>query len=105
MKMSRTIEDDEEIDVKKVLKVGFFTIVGIVALVAITLTIKSFCHKVENQNLAIVQSFGGTSWDSHRIWLQAVIKYNLIQLGYWLFGKNLKFKIQHNAILKRLIPL
>lgn len=58
--MNRNIEDDEEIDVKKVLKVGFFTIVGLIALVAITLTIKSFCHKVENQNLAIVQSFGGT---------------------------------------------
>ena len=62
-------------------------------------------YKKKEDYRTFVQSFGGTSWDFRWIWLQAVIKYNLIQLGYWLFGKNLKFKIQHNAILKRLIPL
>jgi glycosyltransferase involved in cell wall biosynthesis len=62
-------------------------------------------YKKKEDYRAFVQSFGGSAWDFRRIWMQAVIKYNLIQLGYWLFGKNLKFKIQHNAILKRLIPL
>ena len=62
-------------------------------------------YKKKEDYRAFVQSFGGSSWDFRRIWLQAVIKYNLIQLGYRLFGSNLKFKIQHNAILKRLIPL
>ena len=62
-------------------------------------------YKKKEDYRAFVQSFGGTSWDFRRIWVQAVIKYNLIQLGYWLFGKNLKFKIQRNAFLKRLIPL
>ena len=62
-------------------------------------------YKKKEDYRAFVQSFGGTSWDFRRIWVQAVIKYNLIQLGYRLFGKNLKFKIQRNAFLKRLIPL
>lgn len=62
-------------------------------------------YKKKEDYRAFVQSFGGSSWDFRRIWMQAVIKYNLIQLGYRLFGKNLKFKIQRNAFLKRLIPL
>lgn len=62
-------------------------------------------YKKKEDYRAFVRSFGGSSWDFRRIWLQAVIKYNLIQLGYRLFGNDLKFKIQHNAILKRLIPL
>lgn len=62
-------------------------------------------YKKKEDYRAFVQSFGGTVWDFRRIWLLAVIKYNLIQLGYRLFGSNLKFKIQHNGILKRLIRL
>ena len=62
-------------------------------------------YKKKEDYRAFVQSFGGTVWDFRRIWLLAVIKYNLIQLGYRLFGSNLKFKIQHNTILKRLIRL
>lgn len=62
-------------------------------------------YKKKEDYRAFVQSFGGSSWDFRRIWMQAVIKYNLIQLGYRLFGKDLKFKIQRNAFLKRLIPL
>ena len=62
-------------------------------------------YKKKEDYRTFVQSYGGSSWDFCWIWMQAVIKYNLIQLGYRLFGKNLKFKIQHNAILKRWIPL
>lgn len=62
-------------------------------------------YKKKEDYRTFVQSYGGSSWDFCWIWMQAVIKYNLIQLGYRLFGKNLKFKIQHNAFLKRLIPL
>lgn len=62
-------------------------------------------YKKKEDYRSFVQSFGRSSWDFRRIWLQAVVKYNLIQVGYRLFGNNLKFKIQHNAILKRVIPL
>ena len=62
-------------------------------------------YKKKEDYRAFVQSFGGSSWDFRRIWMQAVIKYNLIQWGYRLFGKNLKFRIQHHPILKHLIPL
>jgi glycosyltransferase involved in cell wall biosynthesis len=62
-------------------------------------------YKKKEDYRAFVQSYGGSAWDFRRIWMQAVIKYNLIQLGYRLFGSNLKFKIQHNWLLKRLIPL
>ena len=62
-------------------------------------------YKKKEDYRTFVQSYGGSTWDFYRIWTQAVVKYNLIQMGYRLFGSNLKFKIQHNAILKRLIRL
>jgi hypothetical protein len=62
-------------------------------------------YKKKEDYRAFVRSFGGSSRDFRRIWMQAIIKYNLIQLGYRFFGNNLKFKIQHNRLLKRLIPL
>ena len=62
-------------------------------------------YKKKEDYRAFVRSFGGSSWDFRRIWMQAVIKYNLIQWGYRLFGSNLKFKIQNNPILKHLIRL
>ena len=62
-------------------------------------------YKKKEDYRAFVQSFGGSSWDFRRIWMQAVVKYNLIQLGYCLFGSNLKFKIQQNPVLKHLIRL
>ena len=62
-------------------------------------------YKKKEDYRAFVRSFGGSSWDFRRIWMQAVIKYNLIQLGYRLFGNNLKFKIQQNPVLKHLIRL
>ena len=62
-------------------------------------------YKKKEDYRAFVWSFGGSSWDFRRIWMQAVIKYNLIQLGYCLFGSNLKFKIQQNPVLKHLIRL
>ena len=62
-------------------------------------------YKQKEDYRAFVQSYGGSSWDFRRIWMQAVIKYNLIQLGYRLFGNNLKFKIQQNPVLKHLIRL
>ncbi len=62
-------------------------------------------YKKKEDYRAFVRSFGGSSCDFRRIWMQAVIKYNLIQLGYRLFGNNLKFKIQQNPVLKHLIRL
>ena len=62
-------------------------------------------YKKKEDYRIFVQSFGGSSWDFRWIWFQAVLKYNLIQLGYCLFGSNLKFRIQRNRFLKRLINL
>ena len=62
-------------------------------------------YKKKEDYRAFVQSYGGSAWDFRRIWMQAIVKYNLIQLGYRLFGNNLKFKIQNNPILKHLIRL
>jgi len=64
----------------------------------------SIYKKKEDYRL-FVKYYGGSSFDFHRIWLQARVKYHLIQLGYFLFGSNLKFKIQQNRFLKRLIRL
>lgn len=52
--------DSEEANFFKQLKMGLYIIVGAAGLIAATMVIKSFCHKLENQNLAVVQSFGGT---------------------------------------------
>ncbi len=64
----------------------------------------SIYKKKEDYRL-FVKYYGGSSFDFHRIWLQARVKYHLIQLGYRLFGNNLKFKIQQNRFLKHLIRL
>ena len=62
-------------------------------------------YKKKEDYRIFVQSFGGSSWDFRWIWFRAVLKYHLIQLGYCLFGSDLKFRIQHNRFLKRLIDL
>jgi hypothetical protein len=62
-------------------------------------------YKKKDDYRIFVKSFGGSSWDFHWIWFQAVVKYNLIQLGYRLFGSDLKFKIQNNCFFKHLIHL
>lgn len=49
-----------------------------------------------------VKSYGGSDWDFRVLWFKAVVKYNLIQLGYKLFGENLRFKIGRIGWLKRL---
>lgn len=46
-----------------------------------------------------VKSFGGSSWDFKILWTKAIIKYNLIQIGYKLFGDDLKFKISRSTFL------
>ena len=60
-------------------------------------TNNSIYKKKEDYRL-FVKNFGGSQWDFRWIWLQAVVKYNLIQLGYKLFGSNLRFKL--NKIFK-----
>lgn len=62
-------------------------------------------YKKKEDYRIFVRSFGGSSCDFHWIWFQAVLKYNLIQLGYRLFGNDLKFKLQRNRYLKHLIHL
>lgn len=52
-----------------------------------------------------VKSYGGSDWDFWRLWVKAVVKYNLIQIGYRLFGENLKFKISRIGWLKRALKL
>lgn len=59
-------------------------------------------YKKKEDYRLFVRNFGGTEWDFRWIWLQAVIKYNMIQLGYKLFGSNLRFKIQRHPMLKRI---
>ena len=59
-------------------------------------------YKKKEDYRLFVKYFGGTAWDFRRIWLQAVVKYNLIQMGYRLFGNNLRFKIQQHPLLKKI---
>lgn len=59
-------------------------------------------YKKKEDYRLFVRNFGGTEWDFRWIWLQAVIKYYMIQLGYKLFGSNLRFKIQRHPMLKKI---
>ena len=60
-------------------------------------------YKKKEDYRLFVKNYGGTDWDFRRIWLQAVVKYNLIQLGYKLFGSSLRFKIQRWPLMKKLV--
>ena len=59
-------------------------------------------YKKKEDYRLFVKNYGGSVWDFRWIWLQAVVKYNLIQLGYKVFGSNLRFKIQRYPLLKKL---
>ena len=50
-----------------------------------------------------VKTFGGTNWDFRKLWVRKVIKYHLVQLGYSLFGDDLRFKISKIGWLKKTI--
>lgn len=60
-------------------------------------------YKKKEDYRYFVKSYGGSEFDFKRIWVQAVIKYNMIQIGYKLFGDDLRFKIQNNKFLKKII--
>lgn len=59
-------------------------------------------YKKKNDYKLFVKSFGCSKLAFYWIWMQAVIKYNLIKLGYFIFGNDLKFKLKRNRIFKRL---
>ena len=44
-----------------------------------------------------VESFGGSEWDFRVLWFKKVVKYHLLQVGYFLLGDNMKFKLNHFA--------
>jgi hypothetical protein len=49
-------------------------------------------HKKKDDYRQFVINFGGSSWDFKKIWLQAIIKYYIIQLSVKLFGEGFRFK-------------
>ena len=55
---SKTMVDRND-PVDNTIKLVVFAVIGVAALIAAACVIRSFCHKLENQNLAVVQSFGG----------------------------------------------
>lgn len=64
-------------------------------------------YKKKDDFRYFVQSFGGTKWDFRWLWFKSVVKYNLIVLGYKLFGSDLKFKLSKiswlNSFVKKAI--
>lgn len=44
-----------------------------------------------------VDSFGGSKWDFKLLWLKKVVKYHILQVGYFIFGENMKFKLNRFA--------
>lgn len=60
-------------------------------------------YKKKEDYRLFVSNYGGTVWDFRWIWFQAVVKYNMIHLGYRLFGENLRFKIQKHPLLKKIV--
>ena len=60
-------------------------------------------YKKKEDYRLFIKNYGGSEWEFRFIWLQAVVKYNLIQLGYKFFGSNLRFKIQRYSLLKKII--
>lgn len=63
-------------------------------------------YKKKEDYRLFVECYGGTKWDFYRIWFLAIVKYNLIQMSYFLFGKDFRYKLYNNKILKHtLLPV
>lgn len=60
-------------------------------------------YKKKSDYRYFVESFGGSRWDFRKLWLKAIVKYNLIRLGFLLFGEDLRFKIRNNARIDKLV--
>lgn len=57
--LKQSMKEGAEEATRKFIKLGIGIVVTIVAIVSATMLIRTFAHKLENQNLAIVQSFSG----------------------------------------------
>ena len=49
-------------------------------------------YKKKEDYRQFVKNFGGTTWDFRRLWLKAIIKYNLIKLSTKVFGASFRFR-------------
>lgn len=49
-------------------------------------------YKKKEDYRQFVKNYGGSSWDFRKIWLQAIVKYNIIRLSTYLFGERFRFK-------------
>jgi hypothetical protein len=52
-------------------------------------------YKKKEDYRQFVKNFGGATWDFKRIWIKAIVKYNLIKLTTTLFGERFRFKYYH----------
>lgn len=63
-------------------------------------------YKKKNDYKLFVECYGGSKFDFYKIWVQVVIKYNLIQLSYMLFGKDFRYTLHTNPFYRRfLLPI
>ena len=49
-------------------------------------------YKKKKDYQMFVKNFGGSEWDFRRIWMEAIIKYNIIKLSTSIFGEGFRFK-------------
>lgn len=49
-------------------------------------------YKKKGDYRQFVKNYGGTEWDFRKIWVKAIIKYNLIRFSTKLFGESFRFK-------------
>lgn len=49
-------------------------------------------YKKKNDYRQFVKNVGGSEWDFRKIWLMAILKYNLIRISTKLFGEGFRFK-------------
>jgi glycosyltransferase involved in cell wall biosynthesis len=54
-------------------------------------TADSIYKKKEDYRL-FIKNYGGSNWDFKKIWIKAVIKYNLIRLSTLLLGESFRFR-------------
>ena len=59
-------------------------------------------YKKKSDYRKFVKNYGGTEWGFRKMWLKAIIKYNLIKISTKLFGESFRFKYYK---IKRIISL
>lgn len=60
-------------------------------------------YKKKEDYRLFVECYGGSRWDFRKLWVHAILKYNMIKLSELIFGKNFRYTLQNNRFCKTVL--